>query len=111
MDKVCELLGFKLSPYLSIEAYLYCKGGAAQHGEGPFNAVKLHEWLHKREILISPTKKAEAEMRDKKMTLDTSLQNLQKFKHRLRLSPKGRDNMNLPRLAAQQRQNNRHTMN
>jgi len=28
MEKVCEILGYNMSPYLSIEAYLYCKGGA-----------------------------------------------------------------------------------
>ena len=59
MQQVCENLGFAMTTYLSIEAFLYCKGGAATKGTGPFDMNKLLEWLQKREILISPKKKQE----------------------------------------------------
>lgn len=36
MNQVLHNLGLTLTSYLSIEAYLYCKGGAKARGEGPF---------------------------------------------------------------------------
>lgn len=56
LTQVCSNLGFKLSPYLVVEAHLYSCGGHQTQGKGPFIIEKLLEWLGKREVKIMPVK-------------------------------------------------------
>ena len=37
LSKVCANLGYKLSPYLVVEAHLFSCGGFAAEGKGPFD--------------------------------------------------------------------------
>ena len=41
-------LGFKMSPYLAVEAHLISCGGFATQGKGPFDIKKILAWLKKR---------------------------------------------------------------
>ena len=56
LAKVCATLGFKVSPYLIVEAHLFSCGGFATEGKGPFDPEKLLEWIKKREAKILPVK-------------------------------------------------------
>ena len=46
--KACKNMGFKISPYLAVEAHLVSCGGFATQGTGPFDIHKAIAWLKKR---------------------------------------------------------------
>lgn len=56
MTQTCELLGFKMSPYLSVEAHMVSCGGFETQGNGPFDVLKFIDWLKKRQVRILPVK-------------------------------------------------------
>ena len=56
MEQTCTSMGYKISPYLIVEAHLISCGGFATNGKGPFEPEKLLEWLKKRENKILPVK-------------------------------------------------------
>ena len=49
-------LGFKMSPYLAVEAHLISCGGFKTQGHGPFDIKKALAWLLKRSLKVMPNK-------------------------------------------------------
>ena len=45
-------LGYRIPPYLAVEAYLVACGGYKINGSGPFEPEKLHKWLLQREVRL-----------------------------------------------------------
>ena len=52
--QTCTSLGFKMSPYLAVEAHLISCGGFATEGKGPFDVQKILQWLRKRAHKVLP---------------------------------------------------------
>ena len=48
-------MGFKISPYLAVEAHLVSCGGFATQGTGPFDIHKAIAWLKKWQVKVAPT--------------------------------------------------------
>ena len=54
--KACQNMGFKISPYLAVEAHLISCGGFATQGKGPFDVHRAIAWLKKRSLVVAPSK-------------------------------------------------------
>lgn len=54
LHQTCVNLGFKMSPYLAVEAHLVACGGYQTEGKGKFDIKKLIAWLHKRSVKVMP---------------------------------------------------------
>ena len=57
-------LGYKIPPYLAVEAYLYACGGYKINGSGPFDPEQLHKWLLQREVRLGHGKHSKTQSMD-----------------------------------------------